>query len=151
MITAQVEQWSDCLNELQELFPTHWEELASNKDKVPLEPDYDAYDRCERADQLLLVTLRDGGSLVGYFVGIIAPGLHYLSCLTCSMDMFWTHPRIRNGTAELRLFRRVKKELEDRGVSRWLTNTKIHRDCGRLYAALGFEPLETIYHMWMGD
>lgn len=151
MITAQTERWGDCLPELKALFPAHWEELALNKDKVPLSPDYATYARVEAAGELFLATLREDGRLAGYFVGIVAPGLHYSTCLTCILDLFWVHPKARGHTAELRLFRHVRSELEERGVQRWIAGSKLHNDCGRLYEALGFEQTEKIYSMWIGD
>ena len=43
MITAQVEPWSEFVKDAVELFPAHWEELALNKDKVPLSVQHDVY------------------------------------------------------------------------------------------------------------
>lgn len=151
MITAQVEPYQDCLHELIECYPAHWAELALNKDKVPLDPQYDVYDARDAAGQLLLVTLRDAGRLVGYFIGFIAPGLHYRTCLTLTMDIFWTHPDIRGGFAGVKLFRTVEKEAKRRGVHRMFYGSKLHKDASRLFEFLKMEPVETYYSKWIGD
>ena len=151
MITAQVEPYQECLHELMECYPAHWAELALNKDKVPLDPQYDVYDARDNAGQLLLVTLRDAGRLVGYFIGFIAPGLHYRTCLTLTMDIFWTHPDVRGGFAGVKLFRAVEKEAKRRGVHRMFYGSKLHKDASRLFEFLKMEPVETYYSKWIGD
>lgn len=151
MITAQVEPYKDCLPELMACYDHHWEELALNKDKVPLAPQYDVYEARDDAGQLLLVTLRDTGRLVGYFIGFIAPGLHYKTCLTLTMDIFWTHPDVRGGFAGVKLFRAVEKDARRRGVHRIFYGSKMHKDASRLFEFLKMEPVEMYYTKWIGD
>jgi GNAT superfamily N-acetyltransferase len=151
MITAQVEPYSKCLPELMECYDLHWEELALNKDKVPLDPQYDLYEARDDAGQLLLVTLRETGRLVGYFIGFIAPGFHYKTCLTLTMDIFWTHPDVRGGFSGVKLFRLVEKEAKRRGVHRMFYGSKFHKDASRLFEFLKMEPVETYYSKWIGE
>lgn len=151
MITAQVENLTDTLEEMKPLFPAHWEELALNKDRVPLDPQYDIYLIRDARGEVLFVTLRQDGKLMGYFVGFIAPGLHYKTCLTLTMDIFWTCHEIRGGTSALRMFRLVEKEAKRRGVDRIFYGSKLHKDASRLFAAMRMEPVETYYSKWIGD
>ena len=151
MLTAQVESFTERLPEFQPLFPLHWEELALNKDKVPLDPQYDIYIERERRGELLFVTLRELGEPVGYFIGFIAPGLHYKTCLTCTMDIFFVRPDRRNGSAGVRLFRFVEQELRRRGVHRWFMGSKVHADASALFERIGAAKVETYYSKWLGD
>jgi L-amino acid N-acyltransferase YncA len=151
MITAQVESWDECLPLLKPVFPLHWEELALNKDKVPLDPQYEIYDARNQRGELLLVTLREDGEICGYFIGFIAPGLHYRTCLTCTMDIFYVHPKARCKFGGPKLFKAVKAELKRRGVDRWFVGSKNHADASRLFEFLKFEKVETYYSMWIGD
>jgi GNAT superfamily N-acetyltransferase len=151
MITAQLETMREGFPELIAIFPLHYEELALNKDKVPLDPQYDLYLAREDRGEVIYVTLREDGKLIGYFVGFVAPGLHYKTCLTCTMDLFYVHPDHRNGLGGLRLFRAVEKELRRRGVQRWFVGSKIHKDISRLFEALKFDPVETYYSKWLGE
>lgn len=151
MITAQIEPFGPFLEEVQDLLPKHWEELALNKDKVPLDPQYETYILRDNAGQVLTATLRDSGRLVGYFVGFVAPGLHYQTCLTLTMDIFWTHPDIRGGFAGVKLFRIVEKEAKRRGVDRIFYGSKLHKDASRLFEFLKMEPVEVYYSKWIGD
>lgn len=152
MLTAQKETLDIALIAMQELFAEHWEELALDKDKVPLQPNYGHYFQREKAGEFLLVTLRKNGKLVGYFAGFVAPGLHYQSCLTLTMDIFWIKPADRNKAAgALKLFREVEREARRRGVQRIFLGSKLHKDAGRLFTALHYTPVETYYSKWIGD
>lgn len=39
----QVEPWSACIGEMEELFPAHWKELARFQDEIPLKCDHERY------------------------------------------------------------------------------------------------------------
>lgn len=150
MITFHVESFEERLDELQALLPLHYRELALNQDKVPLSPQYHVYIERERAGGLLFVTLRDAGELVGYFIGFVAPGLHYSTCLTCTMDIFYVHPERRSGSAGVRMFRFVEAELRRRGVQRWFMGSKVHADASALFKRIGAAPVETYFSKWLG-
>jgi hypothetical protein len=151
MMTAHVENLTEHLPELMHLLPLHYEELALNKDKVPLDPQYEVYRERDAAGMVLFVTLRDAGELVGYFVGFIAPGLHYKTCLTCTMDIFYLRQDKRTGSGGVRLFRFVEAELKRRGVQRWFMGSKVHADASALFKRIGAAPVETYYSKWLGD
>lgn len=151
MITVLVEDLAERLDELKQLFPMHWEELALNRDKVPLDPQYDVYLARASRGETMLVTLREQGILVGYFVGFVAPGLHYKTCLTLTMDIFYTAPWIRGGTAPLKLFRAVEAEATRRGVKRIFVGSKCHADASRLFEAMRYTEVERYFSKWIGD
>jgi len=109
---------------------------------------YKAY---EDAGQVLVVTLRQKGRLVGYFVGFVNPSLHYSTCLTLQMDIFWTHPDIRGRLEGVKLFRAVVKEAKRRGVQRIFYGSKLHKDASRMFEYLKMDPVEVYYSKWIGD
>lgn len=150
-LVVQAEPYKDFIEEAKKLYPLHWEELALNKDKVPLDPMYEAYDDLADKDKLLTVTMRRDGELVGYFIGIVSPELHYRTCIALTMDIFWTHPSIRNGGAGIRLFRAVENEAKRRGVQRIYHGSKLHKDSSRLFEYFGMRPIEVYYSKWIGD
>lgn len=151
MITVHVESFEDCIEELKRVIPLHYEELALNKDKVPLSPRWDAYISMERAGGLFFVTLRDAGELAGYFIGTVSPGLHYSTCLTCIQDIFYVKPDERGQAAGNQLFDFVEAELKRRGVQRLVCNSKNHFPAAWLFNRRGYEPIETIHSLWLGD
>ena len=151
MITAQVETWHPFIEEIQPLLPLHYQELALNRDKVPLDPMYELDDAMDVQGKVLVVSLREEGKIVGYFIGFVEPKLHYRTCLALTMDIFWTHPDIRGGLAGVRLFREVEREAKRRGVQTLYYGSKLHKDSGRLFEYLKMKPIETYYSKWIGD
>jgi hypothetical protein len=160
MISVCAERLSDCLEELKPLFDPHWEELALDKDKVALDPQYEVYLERENRGEVLCVVVREGGRIIAYFVGFVAPGLHYKTCLTLTMDLFWVAPDFRQddslGAVELELvcntlFDQVKKEALNRGVERVFYGSKLHRDVGAMFERMGMVEVERYYSAWLGD
>jgi len=152
MITAQLESFEAQLEELKVLLPDHYKELAMDQDKVPLSPSYNVYIGHERDGQLLFMTLREEGVMIGYFIGFITPCLHYNTCLACKMDIFFVHPSKRGSMLPgLKLFRAVEKELKRRGVQRWYVGTKLKANASALFKRMGFEPIEVYHSKWLGD
>lgn len=150
MITTHKESFEERLAELQVLLPEHYKELALNQEHVPLDPQYEIYIDRERKGELLFMVLRERGEMIGYFIGFIAPGLHYKTCLTCTMDIFFVSKDKRTGSAGVRLFRAVESELKHRGVKRWLMGSKLHADASALFKRIGATPVETYYSKWLG-
>lgn len=145
---------------MKPLFPNHYAELALNQDKVPLDPRYEVYLDRDAAGEILYVTLRELGKLVGYFVGFIAPALHYKTCLTLQMDIFWLHPDFRDGDsldavekemASMLLFEKVKSAAVARGVKRAFYGSKAHKDASRLFEALEMVETERYYSAYWGN
>jgi GNAT superfamily N-acetyltransferase len=151
MLTVQVESFPELLEELKPLLPLHWEELALNKDKVPLDPQYDVYLQKDVNGQVLSIAARENGELIGYFIGFVAPGLHYKTCLTLIMDIFFIHPKSRNRFAGIKLFKAVEVEAKRRGVQRMIVGSKMHADASVLFERLHYLPVETYYSKWIGD
>jgi GNAT superfamily N-acetyltransferase len=151
MITAQEESLTERLEEMKPLFPRHWEELALNKEHVPLDPQYEIYLKRDAMGEVLLVTLRDLGKLVGYFVGFIAPALHYKSCLTCTMDIFFVWPEARGQGGGFTLFKAVEDECRRRGVQRMFVGSKLHKDASWLFEKLNYTEVERYYSTWLGE
>jgi hypothetical protein len=153
MISAQVEPFMAQVTELKGLLGLHYAELALNKDKVPLDPQWEIYDLHEQRGSLVYVTLRDAGELIGYVICFVAPGLHYRTCLTATMDILFVSPARRDQFAKgaLLLIDALETALRARGVQRWFMGTKLHKDIGAIFKRRKFEPVEMTYTKWIGD
>lgn len=151
MITVMAESFEERLPELLPLLPLHYEELALNQDKVPLDPQYDVYIERERRGELMFIVVRDAGQLIGYFIGFVAPGLHYKTCLTLTLDIFYVHPDHRGNSTGHKLFKAVEAEAKQRGVQRMFVGSKTHLDASWLFERLGYTKVETYYSAWLGD
>lgn len=153
MLTAMPEPFMAQVEELKQLLNTHYLELALNQDKVPLDPQWDVYDSYEQAGRLVYVALRDAGELIGYVICMVAPGLHYKTCLTATMDILFVNPLKRDKSAKgaLMLVDTLEKELRRRGVQRWFMGTKLHKDIGVIFKRRKFTAVEMTYTKWLGD
>lgn len=144
MITAQVEDFTAGIEELSVLLPRHHLELAIDPLEIPLEPKWDLYRARDAAGQILYVTVREAGALVGYFVGFIVDSLHN-PLRVCVQDVFWTTPEKRlNGAGKL-LFETVEREFKRRGGGRWIVATKVHLPADGFFRAHGFSEIEHSY------
>lgn len=152
MLTASVESFIDNIPQLKEIIGQHWDKLGLYKDKMPLAPEWGVYCEYERQGVISFVVLRDSGRMVGYWITFIAPGLHYSKTLTATMDIWNVLPEYENSPrAILCLSKAADKELKRRGVNISRVGEKNHTPCEKLYKALGYEPVETIYQKWIQD
>jgi N-acetylglutamate synthase-like GNAT family acetyltransferase len=150
-VTFAIETMDQVLDDMAWLWDIHWQEIALDKVKVPLNPDVDTFWALEKSGLLLIVTARDGEKMVGYHVCIVRPHLHYKHSLTAYADMYFVHPDYRQGMTGVRMFKFLEAELRARGVERIYQGTKIHKDMGRLFERLGYKETERLYVKWIGD
>jgi len=151
MISAQIESFELCILELVEIFPQHWAELALFRSKMPLAPQFDEYVRRERDGQLFLATVRWNSKIVGYYTAQVAPGFHYRTTLTGTMDMLYILPEVRERGLIVPLMKCVERELRRRGVNLWHSGFKTLKPNGLhdLYGKLGFVPADTYLAKWL--
>jgi GNAT superfamily N-acetyltransferase len=149
-IAYQVESISQCVEEMSGLWDLHWQEIALDRQKIKLEPDVETFQMLEDVGQLVIVTVRNDGQLVGYHVSLVRPHLHYKSSLTAYVDMYFLHPDYRGGMAGYKMFKFVEKVLKDRGVDRIYSGTKLHKDMGKLFERLGYNETERLFVKWIG-
>lgn len=149
-LSLQVEKFSDVIEEAKPLLFRHWEEIALDHDRVPLDPDWERYAELNDKGALSIVTMRRNGALVGYSVMIVARGFHYQSTLEARMDIFWIAPEVRGRMGGVRLFKAVEAELRRRGVKRIYCGSKLHKDSSRLFQAMGYRPIEQWFSKWIG-
>ena len=138
-------------NDIRPLIQKHWEDIALNKDKIKLNPDWDAYYVLEQAGVLKIFTAREGDLLVGYFVVIIQYNMHYKDHLFASNDIIFLHPDYRKGRTGIKLIQFAEKCLKEDGVSVLSINTKVHKPFDNLMQFLKFSLVERIYSKYIGD
>lgn len=144
-LTFQVENLETFKRDSVLLLPQHYEELALDKDRIKLGLQFSHYEKLESGNLLHIVTARDDGTLVGYFLSIIHIHPHYeLAGLMAASDMFYVHPNYRRGTiAKLFLF--VQQEMKKRGVVKLYWSCKCHLSQRQLFECLGFRQSDEVY------
>lgn len=151
-VTYQREILATCLDEMkQAMLQEHWQELAKDKDKVALSPNYAKYFQLENAGELYVATIRNDGELIGYYIGFLQHELHYQDCFACIMDIVYLKPEYRKSKIGFAFFTYMKAELQQLGVHRWHVGCKLDNDLSGLFKALGFAPIEVYHSMYIGE
>lgn len=145
MISYQSELLATCRDEIETLLPLHYDEIAVNKDVIPLDCNWAAYEKKERDGELHIITVRLDGRLIGYHVSFVTPHLHYKSTLMAFVDVYFLLKEHRRGRIGLGLFQEVEKSLKARGVVKVFSGTKLHSDISPLFERLGWHATETLF------
>lgn len=145
MITFQVEKLRDVKEEAMPLLREHWEEIALNKDTVPLDPLWDQYQAVEDMGLYHVVTARAFGNLIGYSTYTLCQNFHYASLRQAETDIFWLQPKYRRGMTGIRLLKFAEQSLKELGCNKIITKTKLHLDLGPVLEFMGFTPIERVY------
>lgn len=151
MITYQQEFLVTCELECQTLIELHWEEIATNKNKIKLNPDWSAYHTLEDKGALKIFTARDNGKLVGYFVVLLGVNMHYKDHVFAENDVIYLHQDYRKGFTGVRLIKFAEKCLKEDGVSIVKINTKVHQPFDPLMDYLDYSLVERVYTKFLGD
>lgn len=151
MVTYAVEPWRQYKAEALCLWPQHWQEIAIDREAIPLKVDYDQYDALDAIGALHVLVARSAGKIVGYWLGIIRPHLHYADSLSAFTDIYYILPEYRKGRVGINLFKEAEKTLRARGVQKVFTGTKVHLDMGRVFEHLGYRKTEVLYTKVLGD
>jgi len=150
-VKYQQEFLSSVRGEIEPLLNSHWEEIALNKEKIKLNPDWDAYQSLEDQGKLKIFTARDDGQLVGYFVVIVGTNIHYKDHLFAANDIIYLSPKHRKGFTGIKLIKFAEKCLKNDGVSVLTINTKVHQPFDKLMDFLKFRKIERVYSKYLGE
>ena len=145
------EMYDEVIDEIAPLFEQHWEEIALNKDKIKLSPDLSKYKALNDLGILRIFTARNEGLLVGYFVVIAQPHLHYQEHTFAMNDIIYIHPDYRGSTVAYRMIKYVEKVLKKDGVSVLMINMKVFAPFDNLLEKLQFTNTERVHSKYIGD
>lgn len=151
MLTYKIEKFNAFEDEVYPLWKDHWEEVATNKDKIPLDPDFNGYRYLQKAGSLLCVTCRDNGNLVGYSFMFVFPHIHYKSTLTAMNDILYLKPEYRKGFAGVRLIKLSEEACRSRGVKKIAWHIKTDHNFGKIMERLGYNLFEVNYGKYIGE
>lgn len=145
MITLQTETFGAIKDELMTLWGPHYLEVAEDKERIPLDPDWEKYAVLSLRGSLAIVTARDGGELVGYVFAVVDTHLHYRSTRFAMLDLYYLRPDKRGGRTFVRMLCRMEEFLKKVRVVKVIGNTKLAHDQGRVFEALGWREAERIF------
>lgn len=151
MITFHTECWADYFKGCQKLWKEHYDEIAVQKDKMPMNPDIAAYATLEASGMLNILTMRDGGKMVGYHISIVRNHFHYADVLCGIVDAYFVSASHRKGLAGVLMFKEAEARLKARGVKKLFTGTKNSKDMSRIFEYLGWTPTEQLFSKYIGN
>ena len=145
MITYHKEKMFDILEELNPLLEAHYKEVAVYQDKIEYAPDWERYESLEKGDVLKVATVRDNGVLVGYYLTMVVPNLHYSKDLYGVNDIVLIKPEYRNAKVGMGLFLFVEEWMKDLGVSVMSMHMKTFLPFDKLCEGLDWDYTERLY------
>lgn len=143
------EFYDDVAEDMKSLIEAHWDEIALNKDKIKLNPDWDKYKQLEGLGNLKIFTVRNDSDLVGYFICTVGSNLHYKDHTFAVNDVLFLHKDYRKGLTGAKLIKFAEKCLREDGVSVLVINTKVHQPFDKLMEFLGFNLTERVYSKYI--
>jgi L-amino acid N-acyltransferase YncA len=151
-LTFQTEQWITAEPEIRELVQPHWEELAMDKDKIPLDINWDHYRECDQRGILQLTTARTSvGNLAGYWITIINQHPHYQSTVFGLQDSYFLHPSHRHGNVGMGLMLAAVENCKKAGAKSMIGSHKEHVNIGGLFEFCGWKKVGSLYQKWVGE
>ena len=125
---------------LEELITDHWNEVATNKDVIKLDPDWDAYAKLEEMNMLLTLCLFVNDVLVGYSIFIINRALHYRTTAVAFNDVIYLTPKYRQGLGGygIRLIHAAEKHLKSMSVDKITYHIKLDHNWAPVLERIGY-------------
>lgn len=151
MIEYNVERITDCLDEIKPLLEKHYEEVAMYQDKIEFNPNYERYEELDELGLLHIVTARDEGVLVGYFVSFLMPNIHYQDHTYAVNDIVYIQEDLRKTKVGLEMFKYAEEQMKDLGVSVMTIHMKTAMPFDSLCEGLGYNYAERNYSKYIGE
>ena len=139
------------LHEIASLGQKSWDDCSSIKGETcafhgergfAIEPNFEQYQWLADQGALLIVTLRDGGQLQGYGLGILYRSLHHKPVMAANVDTFYIEPGYRARAAVL--IERIEAEFKVRGASIVGWPTSPEGPLCEMLKALGYSPDDVV-------
>lgn len=146
-IVYKREIFVDCIDELRPLFDINFMEIEEYTEDIPLDVDWDRYIELDDLSVLILITARNDGELIGYFMAFVTSHLHHKTVKMCASDVFYIREEYRGGGAGRELLGAAISEMRDMGVVRMVLTHKTAHNLTPLFAQLGFSPFELSHEM----
>lgn len=129
-------------DEVQPLLREHYDEIATDKHAIPLDPDKDRYLAMERDGKLVCFTARVDGALIGYAAFFVMQHLHYKSTKVAINDVLFVSKPWRTSRAGLVLVRESESYLRVIGVKKLVWHIKPEHDWSAILVHGGYALFE---------
>jgi L-amino acid N-acyltransferase YncA len=133
------------------LVEEHWEEIVLDKEKRPLDPWWEWFEKVEQDGTLITFVARDENEVLGYAVFILHPHLHSRNLRIAVNDAVFLRKSNRAMGAGRQFLKYCDEELEKMGVQMINWHVKPIRDFGPALESMGYVMHEKIYIRYAGD
>ena len=123
-----------------------WEEIDVDRDRVPLDVDWDHYTALERSGTYRVIAARRNGTLIGYNAFFLNRHSRHRGTVFGQNDVLYLHPDQRRGMIGVRFLAESDKLLRDAGA------VKVRYDVmdnsptlGVILARMGYKREATVY------
>jgi L-amino acid N-acyltransferase YncA len=141
-----IEPWQRFIPEAEPLFLEHMAELQHCVD-VPLNLDMGRYARLYADGQLLFLTVRLDGALVGYFILKIAPHMRSKHTLIAQEEAIYLKPEVRGGMLGLKLLQMGVEVAKAAGVDMLFIQSQEGKPIRALLQRIGMKKTAEVYSM----
>jgi hypothetical protein len=142
-ICFAVEQFKAAYEEAAPLLNAHWDEIAKNKALLRLNPDVTLYERM--GQNLLLITARLDGQLIGYFLWFLIRHPHYSHVSVAEEDLHFLLREHRRGLAGYKFVKAACAAAFDHGAELLVLREKVGHEHAAIMKRLGFVPTDIVY------
>ena len=112
------------LDQAQQLFAAHWDEIALNKGMMVLKPDVERYQALEASGVLFALSAYVGDRLIGYSVNFLMRHLHYADLVYAQNDLLFIDKDYRASRAGLALIRATEAHAKAKGAQMLIWHAK---------------------------
>ena len=131
------------IDDIKPLVQSDWNEIEHQKDKRPLDPDWEAYADFEAQGALKIFTARHNGLLVGYISCFLHPDLHSKGLVSASFEILFVHKGHRNGVVGPKLIRFAENCVRKDGADFCFVTTTHRNAAANFMQRLGYNAIET--------
>lgn len=141
MVTFQLEPWALFQRDAEDLWYIHAAAIGAS---LPPALDGTFYQFLESSGQLMILTARRAGCIVGYVMVLVRRHPHY-DVLCGFEDAYFLLRSERRGRVGIRMIQRAIEECKARGCKRVFFHEKEAASLPRFFSHLGFSADSTIW------
>ncbi|HCE08099.1 MAG TPA: hypothetical protein DEQ40_05770 [Oxalobacteraceae bacterium] len=129
----------------EDLQREHWEELATNKQLMVLNPFAERYAQLEAAGILFALVAYDEDRIIGYSVNFLHHNLHYSALLMAQNDLLFVAKAHRTGRTGLRLMQETERVAAEHGAKMMLWHAKPDTPLHKILPRLSYGVQDIIF------
>lgn len=137
-----IESWDSFWRDGRELAKANWEGTGES---LPFEPDIDRYREMWKGGQMVILTVREDGKMLGYLLMILRSSLQSKSVRIAGEEGFYLDLSARKGTIGIQMIKMMNQVLKSLGVEYVYYSSRPIREISPIFTRLGFTKVLTRY------